>query len=161
MSEYLLGIIGTVLFSAFLTGILPNGKTSNMVKATTRLACLIVIVAPLLSFMNSGELFGENFKKTVIETDGGFIEYCSKISIENAEKTLSEHLTERYGGNFEVFLTWEILEENEGEYNVERIKITKITVICQESALTEERRTEIKKYLEERYECFTEVTDGG
>ena len=46
MSGYLLGVIGMVLFCAVLTVVIPHGKTSKMVHAISRIACVVAILAP-------------------------------------------------------------------------------------------------------------------
>ncbi len=163
MSEYLLGIIGTVLFSALLTAILPNGKTAAIIKSIARLACLISVLSPLLTFLKNGEMFGENFLKTGIRTDGNFIEYCSKISVESAEKSLKEHLKERYGKDFEVTFLWEEVKTEEGGYELERIKITKAVLSPLSGEIGEKEGEEIRSYLLENFNFPSEVlkNDGG
>ena len=163
MSEYLLGIIGTVLFSAILMAILPNGKTSSMIKSVARLACLVVVLSPLVGFFKEGEVFGDNFLKTGIRTDKNFIEYCSKISIENAENALEQHLKERYGREFEVTFLWEERKMDEGVYEVERIKIMKAILLPTTGELSQKEGKEIQSYLLENFNFPSEVlkNDGG
>ena len=163
MSEYLLGIIGTVLISAVLTAILPSGKTSSMIKSVARLACLVVVLSPLVAFFKEGESIGNNFLKIGIQTDKNFIEYCSKISVENAEKSIEEHLVERYGKNFEVSLVWEEIKTDEGVYEVERIKITKAFLSPASGEVTQKEEEEIQNYLLENFNLSSEVlkNEGG
>lgn len=161
MSGYLLGVIGTVLFSAVLTAIIPNGKTASIIKSVARLACLVAVLSPLLSFLKNGEMFGENFTKTGIQTDTNFIEYCSKISIENAENSLEEHLQKRYGKQFKLTLLWEEVKKEEGAYEVERIKITKAIVSPLSGTISKEERIDIEKYLMENFDCPSEVVING
>ena len=52
MNEYVLSVIGTVLIASVLTAILPEGKTSGIIKGITRLVCVVAIVAPVVSFCN-------------------------------------------------------------------------------------------------------------
>ena len=66
MSAYLLSVVGTVLFSAILTMVTPEGKTSVIIKAATRLACLVVILFPILNFFQTGRLFEINFASSGI-----------------------------------------------------------------------------------------------
>ena len=158
MSEYLLGVVGIVLFSAVLTAILPAGKTEAVVKWVAKLACLATILTPLLSFFGGEGTFEVFFEKSVIQTDGNYIQYCSEISIENAEKSLQEHLSEKYGKEFTVALFWKEVEVDEGRYKVEKIKIEKVVVYAKER-LSEEEKTEICEYLMTSYACLAEVEE--
>ena len=157
LSEYLLSVIGTVLFSAVLTAILPSGKTTAIIKSTARLACLVVVLSPVLDFFKNGELFGENFMKTGIQTDRNYIEYCSKISVESAEKSLAEHLKTEYGIEFEVNFLWEEVRTEERGYEVERIKIVKVVLSPLIDAVTQKQEEEIRAYLLEYFNCPLEV----
>ena len=62
MSAYLLSIIGIVLLAAVLSAVLPGGKTGKFIKGMTKLACLAVILSPVLNFFRGG-------------TDGGNINF--------------------------------------------------------------------------------------
>ena len=68
MNAYVLSVIGTILLSAIITAILPDGKTNSVIKGVSRLACVIAIVMPILTFFQSGdwsagEIFKEDFSK--------------------------------------------------------------------------------------------------
>ena len=54
MNAYVLSVIGTVLISAVLTAIIPEGKTSKVIKGIARLACVLVIVTPIVQFFVKG-----------------------------------------------------------------------------------------------------------
>ena len=47
LSGYLLCIIGTTLVSSILLAILPEGKSSSMVKGMAKLVCIVSIVSPI------------------------------------------------------------------------------------------------------------------
>ena len=127
MKEYLLSIVGTVLLSAFLTAILPEGKTSGMIKAFTRLACTLAIVAPVLQFFQSGnqaliktEKSESIFSQTVIEAEGSFIHYYSELRVRETERAIESELAQKYGIKTTVSMEWR--HQNEGIY-IEKISI--------------------------------------
>jgi len=109
MNTYVLSVIGVVLVSAVLTAILPEGKTNGIIKSITKVACVLTIVAPIIEYfggnknVNSEEIFAE----TVINSDLNFIDYCSKISVENAKGEIEKSIREEFGREITVELLWE------------------------------------------------------
>lgn len=130
MNGYLLGIIGTVLFSAVLTAILPEGKTSGVIKGVTKLACVIAIVSPVLHFFKTWDtdnvFFEENFSKSVIQTDEEYIQYYSEMRIGEAEKSLQEEMEKNFGVKGEICIDWTMDTEVIVGTNVDVVKINRI-----------------------------------
>ena len=145
-----------MLFSALLTAVLPQGKTSELIKSISRLACLVAILSPILYFFAGGELFGNFFEKTVIQTDDDYIRYCSEIRIENAENSLENDLMEQFALSSDVSIQWSYSEEERGVYSVEQIKIDKIFVYIEES-VADSLETQLEHYIMTSYQCPTEV----
>lgn len=158
MNEYLLCVIGTVIVSAILTAILPEGKTLGLVKTITRLACILAIVSPVLRFLRVGELtFGgmenskEIFSQSVIEGEEAFIEYYSEMRIRETERALESELSEKYGLDTEVTLLCEKQTERvDGKYISNRIKIKEIRVKLKKSS-NEEVLKKMWEYLTKNY----------
>lgn len=134
MNAYLLGVIGTVLLCAVLTAIVPDGKTSAVIKGVAKLACLLAIVAPVLEFFQkekSETEVNENsaliFSETGIELDEAFIKYYSEMRIRETETAIEEELLEKYAAQTDVTLEWETVAETVSDlYTSEKIKITRI-----------------------------------
>ena len=127
MSKYLLSIIGTVLLSAFLTAILPDGKTNGVIKAVARLACTLAIIAPILQFFQSGTAAFVEVKKTetifsqsVIDAEESFIHYYSELRIRETEKALTQDIAEKYGIEVSVSIDW---KKEEKEIFLEKIYV--------------------------------------
>lgn len=161
MNGYLLSIIGTVLLSAILTSIIPEGKTAKMIKGVAKLACLLVIIAPVPKFLTSfgskknansdKEFFETFFKESVIETDVEFIKYYSEMRIRSAEIALADELLEKFSIDVEIKLFSEQLETpTNGVYDLENIKITRIFV-REKTDLKEEERMQVWEYLTKNY----------
>ena len=149
MKEYLLSIVGTVLLSAFLTAILPDGKTSGLIKAITRLTCTLAIVAPLLQFFQSGsssfmeiEKSESIFSQTVIEGEKSFIHYYSELRVREAERALENEIAKNHEIAAEVSLQW--------KYESEVICIEKIFVKTSEKQ-DEEVLKGVWEYLTKNY----------
>ena len=142
MNEYLLGVIGTVLLSAIITAILPEGRTAGTVKTITRLACIIAIISPILRFFKTGEmgeLTAKNssgiFSQSVIDSEPAFIQYYSEMRIAEAERVLEEEIKEAYGVDADVTLVWTVVEEGIGGiYQTECIKISQIKIRLNEQS---------------------------
>jgi len=147
MNGYILSVIGVVLVSALLTAILPDGKTNGIIKSVTKVACVFTIVAPII------EYFGENkslkpeeiFTETVINGDVNFIDYCSKISVENAKEELEKALKEEIQTEITVELLWNYANEQTqlfgASYEDRKIQITKALLKTQEELSEESKRT--------------------
>ena len=150
MNEYLLSVIGTVILSAILTAILPEGKTLGLMKAITRLVCILAIVSPVLNFFRLGNLsfIGEKnsdniFSQSVIETQGAFIEYYSEMRIRETQSAIESELSEKYAVDTKVTLCYELQSERvDGKYESDKIKITEIRI-----KLKEESNEEVLKKM--------------
>ncbi|MBQ8684893.1 MAG: stage III sporulation protein AF [Clostridia bacterium] len=154
MNGYLLSVIGTVLLSAILTAIVPNGKTASVVKAVTKLACLLVIVSPILGYIRSGTSDSQtnsqtNFSQSVIQTDESFIKYYSEMRIRDTETQLEREIEEEFSLTCAVTLAWEYGEEGE-EYDTENIRVTQITARV-ENGISEKEKTDVWEYLTKNY----------
>ena len=84
MNGYLLCVIGTVLVCSILTAITPEGKTSAVIKGVARLTCILAIIAPVLSFLKTGDVAVFNDKNSQefflqegIDGQVAFIQYYS------------------------------------------------------------------------------------
>ena len=158
MNEYLLSVIGTVTLSAILTAILPEGKTSGLIKAISRLACILAIVSPVLRFFSAGELTfrdmensKEIFSQSVIEGEEAFIEYYSEMRIRETERALEAELSEKYGLDTKVTLLCEKqTEQVAGKYPSDKIKIKEIRVKLKKSS-NEEVLKKMWEYLTKNY----------
>ena len=147
MNGYLLSVIGTILLSALLTAILPNGKTSAVIKAMTKLACLLVIISPVFSYIQaetgtSNRNSSKNLSQSVIQTDEAFITYYSEMRIQNAQAQLESEIKEKFDFDCKVVFAW--------EYDKENIRIIKLTVQPQ-TELSERQNSELYEYLTKNY----------
>ncbi len=136
MSAYLLSVVGTVILCSVLTAILPEGKTAGLIKAIVRIACVLAIVAPVLTFFQKGTLSVNSDKKSqsifsqsVIDGERAFIKYYSEMRVSQAEDGLEKELLKTYAVQATVAIEWELQSQEIAEkYNVDLIKITQIRV---------------------------------
>lgn len=149
MSGYLLSVIGTVIFSALITAIMPEGKTSGLIKAVARIVCVLAIVAPVLNFLRTTSTLSLYDKKTqtffsqsVIDEQEAFIQYYSETRIEQTQSALENEIQENYALETEVCLEW-MLEDD-------RIKITRIVVDTKGKANGEVVKS-MSEYLTKKY----------
>ncbi len=158
MSAYLLNIIGTVLISAVLTAIVPEGKTSTIIKNVTKFVCVMIIVSPILKFFNKNSLdyinvlnSGNFFNETVIQSDKEFIKYYSELRIQQTETALEKELNEKYSISATVYLKWREQEETTALFDIgQEIKILKI-IVKTERECGEEVKNAMWEYLTENY----------
>ncbi len=134
-----------MLVAALLTAIAPEGKTSGLIKAIAKSACLLAIVAPIPSYLNSGKSDEKNadfqtiFSQTVIETDEDFIKYYSEMRIRATAQALETELKEKFSVETSVKLQW--------TYDSGDIKITNIIVKTENG----EENTAMWEYLTKNY----------
>ena len=156
MSGYLLSVIGIVLFSSIVIAVLPNGKTGDMIRGITRIACVITMLSPVVYFfVDDGNLDGF-FGEKRIETEVAFIQYCSEERIEQAESLLLKDLSEKYVGVEKVEIEWENEKIHFGGYAADGIKIVKIIVFVNR-ALPNNVENEMMEYLFNQYSCKGQV----
>ena len=153
LNSYLLCIIGTVVIASILTTVVPEGKTTGVIKGMTKLVCLIVIIAPIPQFLQKQTFFEtlqgdktqnsyEKFSQSVIQTDDSFIKYYSEMRIRNTEAQLETELLQKYEVETRVTLAW--------EYEEYDVKITQITVKTQE-IIAEVDKKVMWEYLTKNY----------
>ena len=141
MNAYLLSVIGTVLISAVITAIIPEGKTATVIRNVAKLACTVSILAPILNFFKTGDLdkggeltqtATENFSKNSIQTDEAFIQYYCEIRVRETERALEQELAESFGVSAKVTLSWEMYaEEVYGLYDEQAIQIKAVKILPQ------------------------------
>ena len=142
MNEYLLSVIGTVLLSAVLTAITPNGKTANVIKSVAKLACLLVIISPLLQYIGGGNMenFENNSVQSVINTDESFIQYYSEMKVKEAESYLEKELFDNFTLSCKIVFSWERKNDE--------IFIRAITV---KGAFSTQEKERLYEYLTKNY----------
>ncbi len=158
MNAYLLSVIGTVLLCALLTAIAPEGKTAGAIKGIAKLACILIIISPILRFFQIGangttedEFLNIFFSENVIQPDEAFIKYYSEMRIRETETALEKEIMEKYSVSSEVSLQWE--QETQtvaGMYEEEKIRITGLCVTVKED-INEEARKNMWEYLTKNY----------
>ena len=146
MNAYLLSVIGAVLIAALINAVLPEGKTAPLIKALSRLICVLAIIAPVLRFfqkMSGGvEELPTFFEESGIEEQEDFITYYSELRIRETEKALEKELLARFEITTEVELVWE-------GYAYEDLKIIRIIVDCQDCS--KEVEEAVSSYLQKNY----------
>ncbi len=147
MNEYILSVVGVVLVSALLTAILPEGKTNGLIKSVAKVACVFTIVAPIINYFG-GDKNSKNeeiFSETVINSELNFIDYCSKISVENAKDELEKYLFEETNTKINVELLWRYEESNAQifgtSYGERKVKIYKALLTANENVNEQKKQT--------------------
>ena len=133
MNGYLLCVIGTVLVCSILTAITPEGKTSAVIKGVARLTCILAIIAPVLSFLKTGDVAVFNDKNSQefflqegIDGQVAFIQYYSEMRIEQTQQALQSEIKEKYNLDVEVVLVWR-QEQEQIRIDEIRLKLLKAT----------------------------------
>ena len=157
MSAYVFSVIGVVLLSAVLSCIIPEGKTSGIIKGVAKMACIAVIVSPILQFFQSGKnpaLLYKNsqeiFSQSGIETDEAFIQYYSEMRIAQTQTLLQDEVLQKFGVRTGISLEWIRKEKENLKLSSDEIYITKIMVTGMEKE-SETLKNTVKEYLTKNY----------
>ena len=156
MSGYLLSVIGIVLFSSILVAVLPTGKTGDMIRGITRIACVITMLSPVVYFFVDDGALDSFFGETGIETEATFIQYCCEERIEEAENLLQKELSAKYDGVDTVEIEWENEAVDFKGYTASEVKIIKIVVYVNR-AFSNNVQEEMIEYLFNQYGCEGQV----
>ena len=170
MNAYLLSVIGTILISAIITALIPEGKTATVIRSVAKLACTVAILAPILHFFKTGEL-GEggelsntatgNFSKISIEADEEFIQYYCEIRVRETERALENELAKTHGVSADVALLWELrTEEVYGLYDGQEIYIKAVKILPKQT-IEGETRTKIMEKFKNEYGCEVQFDENG
>ena len=157
MNGYVLTVMGTVLIASILSVLIPAGKTAGIVKGVTKLACLIVLIAPIPKFLREENVFdairGESientddfFENNGISPDKSFIEYYCEWRVREAENVLEREVQEKFGVEISAKFSWEYVAETD----VDGVKITSIYAKS-ETDMSEKVKTELYAYLTDAY----------
>jgi hypothetical protein len=151
-----LSVVGTVLLSSVLVAIIPSGKTSDLIKAILRTACIVVILSPATKLFVELKNNSSIFVESSIETHNDFIEYSCTRRVEETEKLLMEELSEEFDGIHSVTFSWALAEVNQGRYLVEEIQVNEILVETK-FAFSSQKIEEVKAFLLKKYGCESSV----
>lgn len=162
MSAYLLSVVGTVLISAVITALIPEGKTATLIRSIAKLACTVAILAPILNFFKTGDLDegGElsqtttkNFSKISIQTDEEFIQYYCEMRVRETERALERELAKAYGVSVAVTLLWELKAEKVYSlYDGQEIFINAVKILTQQE-ISAENQAKIREKCKKDYGC--------
>lgn len=159
MRAYLFAVAGTVVISAILSAIAPEGKLSGTVKTAAKLVCLIVIAQPIAKYFVSAKN-GESadyFEKNVLSTDEDFIKYCCKIKVASAEQAVEKEIYDSYAIKANAEIDWSLCADSND------IKILSIRLTFDTETAAKERETieVIQSELSEKYGVSVSVLDSG
>lgn len=155
MKAYILSIAGMILLSAVVAIVCPSGKMGKFVKGTVRLFILVVMLAPLIGWVQSGKL--ELNAASAIGTDTRYLEHCAELLEERDEEEISAYLL----AEFNVIGRADVTRSAEAGFPRERIRI----FLAEDGIIGEDERihklTCIRESVETRYGCRAEVAYDG
>lgn len=153
----MLTVVGTVLISAILTMLVPEGKSTVMIKGIAKLVCLIVLIAPIPKLLGDEDFFdvfrgetAENtdgfFKDSGINADEPFIKYYCELRVRETETALERDLLDKFNVSLDIDLGWEFI----GETDVDGLKISQIKIKIKQET-DEEVKRKMCAYLTDSY----------
>lgn len=93
ISIWVLSIAGIVVLFSIIDLILPNGKTSGFIKNIFSYVIILVIVAPVFTFLSKGTInVSDIFKDSQIEIQEDFVSSVNNQALQSMEKTIEEDI---------------------------------------------------------------------
>ena len=152
MSEYLLSVVGVAFLASIVNSVIPDGKTSGMVKTTMKMLCMVVILTPFAKIISKEPQSFENyFTQSSIKIDESYIEYCSEKAILVAQTQIEKELFHEFGVQAFVEIDWEYEHEDAKTWTNE-IKISCVCVSLNEN-VSSKVQANISEYITNRYGC--------
>lgn len=152
MKTYILAIAGVILLSAVVTMIAPSGKMGKFIKGTLKLAIMVVMISPAVSWVRSGKL--DFSASSSIGMDAGYLEACSARLEASDEEEIEAYIL----GKFSLKCDVKVSRSDEAPFSRE-----KIIVLIDASGINGEDEhinivTCIREAVEARYGVQTEVS---
>ena len=151
MKAYILSIAGIVLISAVVTMIAPSGKMGKFVRGTTKLMILLVMLAPIISWLEGKTEL--SLSSSSIDTDEAYLERCVSLMEEGDAREIAAYLLSEYGVTAEIYT-----ERNGDTFRLQKItvNVTDFGIIGQDGHIN--IMTRIGEDLEARYGCEVAIS---
>lgn len=128
-----------------------------------KIACITVILAPIVRFFVDWENVEGIFVESSIHTNENFIQYCREQRIDDAEIFIENDLKKQYSLECDVHLEWKLHDVAFGEYSEKEIFVEKIILQIQNPPNSLLQR-EIETYIWDTYgveSSFVGAVDAG
>lgn len=154
MKAYVLSIAGVVLLSAVLSIVVPSGKMGKFIKGGMKLAVLLVLVSPFVTFFIKGEfpIFSDDTDKIVV--DAGYLSASRSLMARSDERQIDALLREEFGveGQTTVFYS----EEDVAARKKITVKIRDFGIYGEDEHIN--IMSKIEERLQKVYACEVEVS---
>lgn len=150
MKEYILAVCGSVVISALITLLLPEGKMGKFIGGILKLFCLLVMLMPLFQMFEKYRPWdGEVETSGEYEPDENFLMQAFKLQAEMREREIEEEIAKEFSVDVDAELLW--------EYADYACNVTEIKIKIEDFGIYEENEhifviQQIEKYLLERTE---------
>lgn len=150
MKEYILAVCGSVVISALITLLLPEGKMGKFIGGILKLFCLLVMLMPLFQMFEKYRPWdGEVETSGECEPDENFLMQAFKLQAEMREREIEEEIAKEFSVDVDAELLW--------EYADYACNVTEIKIKIEDFGIYEENEhifviQQIEKYLLERTE---------
>lgn len=150
MKEYILAVCGSVVISALITLLLPEGKMGKFIGGILKLFCLLVMLMPLFQMFEKYHPWdGEIETSGEYEPDENFLMQAFKLQAETREREIEEEIAKEFSVEVDAELLW--------EYADYACNVTEIKIKIEDFGIYEENEhifviQQIEKYLLERTE---------
>lgn len=148
--NYILTVAGTVLLSALLSAMLPEGKMGKFVKGMSSLIVFMALVSPFLSFFEKKTF---DFGTAELGGDEAYLLRCAELAAEEREEDVSRFLREEF--SLAATATAECGTESGFPLKKLTLKLSFDGIIGQDGHIDMSER--VKAAIESRYGCEAEI----
>ena len=148
MKDYLISVGAVLILTSCITLILPDGKSSKVIKPIFTILILLVIIKPLTSIKNFDFSFENNLENS-FSYQNSYIDYTFQKRIELYKKNSNKIITELGVDGAKIDVLWEIKDDY--ELVIDKIKIDLSNAVYKENLqhidITKEIKKSISNYL--------------
>lgn len=138
-SSWILSLVGVIIVGLLTEILLPNGKTSKLIKAIVAIFSMFVLIKPLKNFNIQNFNFSEVISSN-ITIDDDFVEERSEEKIKELENIIEENLSLSGYKNIKIFINYEYIEKN---YNINTIYVDLCDLVLSDKNLNINKYTNI------------------
>ena len=114
MVNYILSILGIVIAGVLIDVIMPSGKINKYIKSIYSIFVVVVLLNPLLNFLNKHHDFTINYKD--YEVNAELVSYIYKKQVSELENKIKTQLEDEGFNKIDIILNYSI-ENNELQLN--------------------------------------------
>ena len=126
MTNYILSILGIVLAGVLIDVVMPSGKINKYIKSIYSIFIVVVLLNPLLNFLNKHHDFTINYKDYEVNVE--LVAYIYKKQVIEIENKIKTQFEDEGFNKIDIKLNYSI-ENNELQLNSCTINLKNLVIV--------------------------------